>query len=179
MKSIQLLLVAICCPILAFTQNITGLWSGTLYNDSTGLKHQYEVGITIENGRYTGYSHTSFIIDQKKYFGLKKVKVKIAGDGKVIIEDAELLLNDYPVEANRNVRQLNVLDFNTIEDVETMAGPFVTNRTKTYLPLTGKVELKKNKNTSYSDLVARLQQMSSGVEQRFVQNVGNPMVKND
>jgi len=179
MKSIQLLLVAFCCPILVFTQDIAGIWKGTLYNDSTGLKHHYEVGITMENGRYVGYSHTSFIIDQKKYFGLKKVKVKIASDGKVIIEDAELLLNDYPVEANKNIRQLNVLDFTIMGDFEILSGPFVTNRTKTYLPLTGKVELKKNKNTIQSDLITRLQQLGKGLEQVFAQNTGEPVVKND
>lgn len=179
MKSIQLLLVAFCCPILAFSQDITGLWAGTLYNDSTKQEHHYEVGITIENGKYVAYSHTWFYIDEKKYFGLKKVKVRIAGDGKVIIEDAALLLNDYPMEAHKNVRQLNVLDFVSNSDQETLGGDFVTNRTKTYAPLTGKVMLKKSKNAIQSDLVARLQQLGKGLEQAFVPHISEPIVKND
>jgi hypothetical protein len=179
MKSIQLLVVAFCLPILAFSQDITGLWTGTLYNDSTKNEHNYEIGIVLENGRYIGYSHTWFIIDEKKYFGLKKVKVKIAPDGKVIIEDAALLLNDYPLEAHKNVRQLNVLDLGSSGELETLNGPFVTNRTKTYVPLTGKVQLKKVKNTIQSELVSRLQQLGKGFEQAFVQNTGEPLVKND
>lgn len=179
MKSIQLLLVAFCCPILGFSQDITGLWTGTLYNDSTKQEHNYEVGITMENGKYVGYSHTWFYIDQKRYFGLKKVKVRIASDGKVIIEDAALLLNDYPIEAHKNVRQLNVLDFSSNGDQEILGGDFVTNRTKTYVPLTGKVQLKKSKNSIQSDLVARLQQLGKGIELAFVQKTGDPIVKND
>jgi hypothetical protein len=179
MKSIQLLFLAFCLPLLAFNQDITGLWTGTLYSDSTHQEYHYEVGIMQENGRYVGYSHTWFIIDEKPYFGLKKVKVKIATDGKVILEDGDLLLNDYPQEAHKKVRQLNVLDFKGNTEAATLNGLFVTNRTKTYVPLTGKVQLIKTQSTIQSNLLARLQQLGKGLEQAFMLQPVEAIVKND
>jgi hypothetical protein len=179
MKSIQLLLLTFGLPLIAFSQDITGLWAGTLYSDSTRQEYHYEVGITQENGRYVGYSHTWFIIDEKQYFGLKKVKVKIAVDGKVVIEDGDLLLSDYPLEANKNVRQLNVLDFNGDAESVTLNGLFVTNRTKTYVPLTGKVQLTKRRNSIQSNLIARLQQLGKGFEDPFMPQSVEAIVKND
>jgi hypothetical protein len=179
MKSIQLLFLAFCLPLISFSQNITGLWAGTLYNDSTQQEYHYEVGITQENGRYVGYSHTWFIVNEKQYFGLKKVKVKIAADGKVVIEDGDLLLNDYPLEAHKNIRQLNVLDFNEDAEAVTLNGLFVTNRTKTYVPLTGKVQLTKRRNNIQSNLIARLQQLGKGFEVPFMPQSGEAIVKND
>ncbi|MBC7936846.1 MAG: hypothetical protein H7Y86_15975 [Rhizobacter sp.] len=178
MKLIKLMLLAFCCPFAALCQDITGLWAGTLYNDSTRQYHQYEIGITRENGKYTGFSHTWFMIDNKKYFGVKKLKVRIAGDGKIIIEDGELMLNNYPVQPNKNVRQLNILDLQTNGDEIALNGPFVTNRTKEFLPLTGQISLKKKSNFSQSDLVPHLQQISSGQDLSFISESTAPMVRN-
>jgi len=178
MKLIKLMLLAFCCPLAALCQDITGLWTGTLYNDSTRQYHQYEIGITKENGKYTGFSHTWFMIDNKKYFGVKKLKVRIAADGKVIVEDGELMLNNYPVQPNKNVRQLNILDLQTSGSETALSGPFVTNRTKEFLPLTGQISLKKKSNFSQSDLVPHLQHITNGQDLSFVSGSAAPLVKN-
>lgn len=179
MKLMKLMLLAFCCPVSVFCQDITGLWTGTLYNDSTQQYHQYEIGISKENGKYTGFSHTWFMIDNKRYFGVKKLKVRIAGDGKIVIEDGDLLLNNYPVQPNKNVRQLNVLNLETNGNETAMNGPFVTNRTKEFSPLTGQVSLKKKSNISQSDLVPHLQNISKGQELSFISESAAPLVKNE
>jgi hypothetical protein len=179
MKSLKISLLVFLCPLSAFCQDITGLWTGTIYNDSTQQYHQYEVGISKENGRYTGYSHTWFMIDNKKYFGVKKLKVRVAANGKIIIEDGELLLNNYPVQPNKNVRQLNVLDMEQKSGDLVLNGLFETNRTKEFLPLTGKVSLTKRIGVSQSDLVLHLQNITKGETLSFVSETASSLVKNE
>lgn len=149
-------LVALCFPVFAFCQDITGLWKGTMYNDSTKKALPYEVLITKVNGKYAGYSHSWFAINDKNYYGIKKIKVHVAKDGKIIIQDAELIDNNYPVRPD-NVSQLDVLDFTDGASETTLGGPFVTNRTKTYKELTGQINVKKVSMLSDSELLTYLQ----------------------
>lgn len=178
MKFIKLMAVAVCCPLIALCQDITGLWAGTLYNDSTQQYHQYEIGISKENGKYSGYSHTWFMIDGKKYFGVKKIKVRVASDGKIIAEDGELMLNNYPVQPNKDVKQLNILDFVNKGTELTLTGEFVTNRTKKFAPLTGRIQLKKKDSYVHSDLVPHLQSIMKGQELSFVSETAQSLVNN-
>jgi hypothetical protein len=164
MKQFRLIMLAFACPLALFSQDITGLWSGTLFNDSTQQNHQYEIGICKEKGKYVAYSHTWFMIEGKKYYGLKKVKVRIAGDGKIVVQDDELISNNYPIAPNKNVRQLNILSFSSIGTTPMMEGPFVTSRTKDYNELTGHINLTRKGDFTGSDLVTRLEQIGQGIE---------------
>jgi len=75
-----LIIVLALAPFASFAQqaDITGLWKGTMYNDTTQKFYRYEVGISKEKNGYSGFSHTWFIIGDTQYFGVKKVKVSIA-----------------------------------------------------------------------------------------------------
>ena len=160
MKYFIPLMVAICCPFSVFCQDITGLWKGTMFNDSTQQDLPYEVVINKENGKYAGYSHSWFLIEGKKYYGIKKIKVRVAKDGKVILQDAELIDNNYPVSPD-NVAQLNVLDITSSGGETTLNGPFVTHRTKNYTALTGRINIKRV-NASTESLLTSYLQKSSG-----------------
>jgi hypothetical protein len=142
MKYLVLAIIAFCIPAFGFCQDITGLWKGTMYNDSTQKSLPYEVYITKDNGKYSGISHSWFLVNGKEYYGIKKVKVRIAKDGKIVIQDASLIENNYPVNPD-NVNQLNVLELGNNNNETVMNGPFATNRTKTYGELTGSISIKK------------------------------------
>ena len=161
MKHLVYLLVAICCPMFVFCQDITGLWKGTIYNDSTQQFLQYEIYISKVKGKYTGYSNTCFLIDDKTYYGIKKINVRFAKDGKIIMQDAELLEHNYPVIPNKNVYQLNVLDLSNTNDESTLDGLFVTNRSKDFHALTGHVSIKRVDHLSGSYLTLYLQNNNS------------------
>ena len=143
MKHLIHVIVAICCPMMVFCQDITGLWKGTMYNDSTKQSLEYEIVINKENGKYSGYSHTSYVIDGTKYFGVKKINVRIAKDGKIVMQDAKWIENNYTGEQSKDVIQLNVLDLATSGDQSFMDGLFITNRTKGHHTLTGRLSIKK------------------------------------
>lgn len=148
--------------------DITGLWKGTMYNDTTKQYYKYEVGISKEKGKYSGFSHTYFLFEDKQYYGVKKVKIKMAEDGKIIIEDDGLIANNYPVQPNKNVRQLNVLTLDAGNSIMTLTGPFSTNRTKDYHSLTGFINLQRKNDFWQSALVPHLQELGKEKDLSFV-----------
>ncbi len=164
-------------PLTVFAQDITGLWKGTLYNDTTRQFYKYEIGISKEKDKFTGFSHTWFILDDKQYFGVKKVKIKVAADGKIIVEDDGLISNNYPVAPNKNVRQLNVLTLDADGEVMTLTGPYSTNRTKEYHSLTGSVSLQRKNDFWQSALVPHLQELGKEQELSFVKEETESMAR--
>lgn len=160
MKNITLVMVALCFPIFAFCQDITGLWKGTLFNDSTQQTLDYEIVISKKNGKYSGFSYTWFQVNDKKYYGIKKINVRVAKDGKIIMQDASLVENNYPVPPSKNIIQLNVLDLASAGDETSLNGLFVTNRSKEFRELTGRVNIKKANPLSLSYLMQYLQKIS-------------------
>lgn len=179
MKKIKFLFLTLCCPLAIFCQDITGLWTGTLHNDSTGLDYQYEIGITNEKGKFEGFSHTWFTIEGQQYFGVKKLKIRIAKDGKIVILDDELLVSNYPVSAHKDVHQLNILDFREDNGEKVLDGPFVTNRTKEFKPLTGYISIVKRKDISKSDLIPHLKNIDQKIDWSFLNTNAEPLAKNE
>ena len=143
-------------PLFIFSQDITGLWQGTMYNDSTKQSLPYEVLIKKENGKYTGFSYSWFLIGGKEYYGIRKVKVSVAKDGKIVIKDASLIENNYPVQPDKNVHQLNVLDLVSGENEISLDGLFVTNLTKQFGEATGHINIKRIDSFSESSLMSYL-----------------------
>lgn len=146
-------------PLLAQT-DITGLWKGTIYHDSTQKTLSYEVGISdAGKGRLSGYSHTFFIIDDERYYGIKDIKIKEAKDGKIVIEDEELISNNYPIKPPKGIHAIYVLDLIITPDSMILKGGFETNRTKEYHKATGKVYLSRKNDFKQSALVPHLQEL--------------------
>ena len=155
MKPLIAILAILCCPVFAFCQDITGLWKGSLYNNDTQQTLQYEVLVSKnDHGKYTGVSHTWFVINDKKYYGIKKVDVRIAKDGKIVLQDAELIANNYPDLSAKPASQLNVLDLSNPGEDASLEGGFRTIRTKEYaVSMTGHINLKKTSVLAQSDLL--------------------------
>ncbi len=149
--------------------DLTGLWKGTIYNDTTKMYYRYEIGISNEKGKLTGFSHTWFIQDDKQYYGVKKIKVAIK-DGKLITQDNGLIANNYPVPPDKGVYQLNVLELQIADSVLKLSGPFTTNRTKKFRPLTGTVSLQRKNDYWNSSLVPHLKELGVSNELSFVED---------
>jgi hypothetical protein len=170
-KRLILFLLASFCAGQLFAQSepdITGLWKGTMYNDTTKQFLKYEIAISENKGRLSGYTHTYFILDDKEYHGVKKAKIK-RKDGKIIVEDVELIANNYPVPPAKGVRQLDVLTLEIKDGVMTLSGPFSTNRTKVYHSLTGSISVQRKTNFKQSALVPHLEELGLAENLSFVQ----------
>lgn len=179
-KAIMALILVFPFAANAQEKDITGLWKGTLFNDTTQKYYKYEIGISREKGgKYSGFSHTWFLIGDTQYFGVKRVTVKIAGDGKIIVEDNGLIANNYPIPPNKGVRQLNVLTLDASDSIMTLTGPFSTNRTKDYHVLTGSISLQRKNDFWQSSLVPHLQELGKDEELSFVKEEKQLLAKAD
>jgi hypothetical protein len=158
-------LIIVCCAFLFSSQSfaqsspdMTGLWTGLMFNDTTELNYRYEIAISEKNGKLIGYSQTFFILDGKEYWGVKKIRITIEDD-KVITQDLKLLDNNYPIKPPKGVYVLNVLNFQITNDVMVLKGVFSTNRTKEYAPATGYIHVEKKIEYKESPLVKQLKVM--------------------
>lgn len=163
------ILLILSNSLLAQTEpDITGLWKGTMYNDSTGKFLKYEIAISENKGKLYGYTHTYFIVDDKEFHGVKKAKVK-RKDDKIIVEDDGLIANNYPIPPAKGIRQMDVLTLEIKDGLMILSGPFKTNRTKDYLPLTGFIKVERKTNFRQSALVPHLEELGLADNLSFVQ----------
>jgi len=158
-------------------RDITGLWKGYMYNDTTKLNYRYEIAISENSkGKLSGFSHTYFILDDKEYHGLKKIKIKRDGD-EVITEDVELIVNNYPIKPPKGVHVLNTLKFEIKDSVMVLSGLFKTNRTREYAPATGFIQVERKNDFRQSALIPHLQELGLAKELSFVQEEKIPEAK--
>ncbi|HMK02656.1 MAG TPA: hypothetical protein VK489_00610 [Ferruginibacter sp.] len=166
----------ICCilffppHVFAQEQDLTGLWKGYMYNDTTQLNYKYEIAISERKGKLKGFSHTYFIFENKEYHVVKKIKFK-RDDDKLIVEDVEMIANNYPEARPKGVRQLTVLNFEMKGDVMILAGLFSTNRTKQYASATGYIHVERKSDFRQSALIPHLQELGLAEELSFVESV--------
>ena len=149
-------------PLHLFAQqqpDITGLWKGELYDDTTKQYIYYELAISDDNGKLSGYSYSEFNGDNGKEIGLKTIKIK-RKDNKIIIEDVELIANTYTIAPAKKVEKILVLSLTTQDSILAMSGKWITNRTRDYHQVTGTVEVKrKNDNWKEEPLTKKLEEM--------------------
>src|SRR5258708_36109492 len=109
MKKYQLIqlsfLLFLLMPLrLSAQEDITGLWKGALYDDSTRQYLPYEIVISGDGNKLTGYSYTVFKGAKGDEIGVKKIWIK-RKDDKIIIEDIYLVTNTYAVAVSKQVRK--------------------------------------------------------------------------
>lgn len=165
MKTIFILFLL---PLKLFAQDITGVWTGTIFNDTTQQTISYQVAISEYKGRLSGYSHTIFIIDNKENVGVKSINIKKKKE-KFFIEDDALIWNNYPEPPPKGVKMYSLLDLSFKDSLMILNGIFNTNRTKTYRPLTGTVHLEKVNNFSQTKLITKLNELDVSKSLSFLQ----------
>lgn len=156
MRNLVIAIVILCSPLTVLCQDISGLWSGTIQNDSTQESLKYEIFISKTKGKFSGYSQTWFLVNDQQYYGIKKINVRIAKDGKIVIQDGALVEKNYPQAPAKNVIQLNVLSLVTGQNETSLDGIFVTNSSKSYTGLTGRISIKKADGYQESTLMKYL-----------------------
>ena len=143
-----------------------------MFNDTTQLNYRYEIAISEEKGKLFGFSHTFFILGDKEYHGVKRIKIKRDGN-EITTEDVELIANNYPINPPKGVHMRNILKFEMKDTVMILSGMFTTNRTREYSPATGYVHVERKKDYSQSALVPHLQQLGLINELSFLNEENN------
>lgn len=159
MKRIFFVIVTLL-SLSAGSQTISGLYSGTLYNDTTKLLQQYQLALSEYRGKITGYSYTTFVLNDTFYYGIRSIKALVK-DEKLFVEDDKMLVNNFPEAPAKGVKRLTVISLAPEQDtITSLSGRWETNRTKKWLPVTGSVDLKRDNDSSQSALIGHLKELN-------------------
>lgn len=142
------------------SQVVSGLYSGTLYNDTTKMLQKYEVALSEYRGKITGYSYTTFVANDTFYYGVRSVTA-IKKDGNLIIEDEKMLANNFP-EISRKVRRISTIPLNEIntDTITNLKGRWETTRTKNFYSVPGSLDLQRDTDSSQSALIMHLRDLN-------------------
>ncbi len=159
MKNLYFLVLLLAFPFVLSAQNIHGLWSGTLVNDSTHRTQNFELGLSEYRGKITGYTYTTFIDNDTFYYSIKRIKAE-RKDGKLVIEDVEMVANNFPEKAAKHVKQTTTFPLINDTTIDITKGRWGTNQTKKYYSIGGSASIKEQEEEKESDLLAHLQEMN-------------------
>jgi hypothetical protein len=158
MKNLYLAALLLAFPFILLAQNIHGLWSGTLVNDSTHRMQNFELGLSEYRGKITGYTYTTFIENDTFYYSVKRIKAE-RKDGKLVIEDVEMVGNNFPERAAKHVKQITTFPLINDTTIDISNGRWSTTQTKKYYSINGSAKIKEQEEEKESDLLAHLQEM--------------------
>jgi hypothetical protein len=158
MKNLYLSALLLAFPFILLAQNIHGLWSGTLANDSTHRTQNFELGLSEYRGKITGYTYTTFIENDTFYYSVKRIRAE-RKDGKLVIEDVEMVGNNFPERAAKHVKQITTFPLINDTTIDITNGRWSTTQTKKYYSIRGSAKIKEQEEEKESDLIAHLQEM--------------------
>lgn len=141
----------------ASEKDITGIWKGTVISRELNLP--YELIITRQNGVLTGYSHTTFTVRGEEIVSVKKLVVKFKKD-HIVIEDEDLLFNNFNEEAPKKIKQTNKVTLETSGKVWRLYGTFEARAPRMLKPAEGTVELEKKDDPADSKLYSKLGELN-------------------
>ena len=154
----KFLFIILLFPVQLFAQNISGVWKGNLYNDTTKQFMPYELAIDDDNGKLNGYSYTVFLIDSIKMEGVKTVKIKNKDD-QFFIEDNKLIFDNYIEPPAKGVRMFSIVTYSKNDTAEILSGSWNTNATNEYSPLTGTILLQKKRPQRQIAIIEKLDEI--------------------
>lgn len=157
MKNTLLLLLTLAGHT-AFSQVVSGLYTGTLRNDSTGKEQQYELALSEYRGKITGYSYTTFVRNDSLFYSIKRVKGS-RKEKEILVEDESMIANNFPEKPAKGVRQVNHIALTNEDTLRTVTGTWETTRTKIYYSLSGKSEMALVNDSLHSSLIAHLKEL--------------------
>ena len=162
-------------PVKLFSQDITGVWTGHIQTMGTQLP--FEIVISQNNDKLSGYSLTTFTINGSENTGIKSIRLKNKS-GNIFIEDEEMIYNDYSTPPKRVKLTANLL-LSEKNAAPTLTGNFKTRamdfRTSDNLSYSGTIELVKQTATAKTKLMSMLEKLNLLGNLSFVQPTINKM----
>lgn len=171
MKPIKLIALFLLFPLAFFGQKqLTGLWIGTMNNDSstTRKEQSFEIALTEYRGKVYGYSRSEFIINDTLYYILKRVKGTIDGDS-CEVKDDEILSYNFRGKLDKGVKVITTFHMNKLDSTWSLDGSWKTAKTKKYYSLTGGISLKEENDISQSKIFPHLEELNLAKDVPFYQ----------
>jgi hypothetical protein len=180
MKNLYLFVSLLVSPFGLLAQNIHGIWSGTMVNDTLKVVQNFELGLGEYRGKITGYTYQTYIIEDTFYYSVKRVRAE-RKDGFLVVEDVERIADNFPDKAARKVRMTAKFPLINDTTINFLKGHWNTNQTKVYYSVGGNVHLQRLQDEKESDLLAHLQEINVKTDLAVRQKQDNkdePVAKN-
>lgn len=142
----------------AQTPDITGVWTGLLYVDSTKALLPFEMVFSEEKGKVTGFSRIVFEHEGKKEVGLRDITAKFE-KGQWVIEDDDFIESDFSVHVPRRIKKTMLADITENDTAMIMKTTWSTQRTRIFLAATGSGTFYKKKDYRETAIFQRLEQL--------------------
>ncbi|HTD93095.1 MAG TPA: hypothetical protein VK644_04765 [Chitinophagaceae bacterium] len=178
MKTCKLLFLFIFLPLVFHAQHsLTGLWTGSLSNDSSTIRkdQSYEIALTQYKEKVYGYTRTTFIVHDTLFYMVKRVKGTIDGD-VCEIKDDEILSNNFPGRIDKGVKVTTTFRMNKQDTTWYLAGDWKTNKTKNFYSISGKIALKEETNLDNSKLFPHLEELKVANDVAFYKASKTPPI---
>jgi hypothetical protein len=177
MRFIFTLALLLSAHILS-AQVISGLYSGTLGNDSTQKEQRYELALSEYRGKITGYSYTTFLRNDSLFYGVKKVKAT-RKNNQLVVEDDKMIVNNFPESPAKGVHQTNYIQLTNEDTLRFASGKWQTNRTKIYYAIGGSVDLQLSNDSAHSALIGHLKELNIISQPKYETAVAKVKVEED
>jgi hypothetical protein len=154
------LLILFLLPVQVFAQDITGVWTGFLQIGDSSLP--YELTITGNDNKLSGYSMLVFTFNGVENVGIKTMQLKVKR-ASISIEDGELIYDNYTTES-RKVKLYGNLVWVGRDTNMTLVGSFSTRsmdmRALNENSFKGTIRLQRKGPFAKTKLVSKLNEMN-------------------
>lgn len=149
-------------------QSLTGLWTGSLSQDSTSVRkdQSFEIALTEYKGKVYGYSCSEFLVNDTLYYIVKRVKGTIQ-DSICEVTDDEIIAYNFRGRLDKGVKVTSTFRRNRNDSSWYLDGSWKTNATRKYYSVTGKIKLKEEKDLSLSKVFPHLEELKLADELAF------------
>ncbi len=166
-KQFNLLVIFLLSPLFFFAQTLTGLWTGSLSNDSTTNRkdQSFEIVLTEYKDKVYGYSRSEFIVNDTLYYIVKRVKGTIVRatdtDAEDICEvsDDEIVAYNFRGKLDKGIKVTSTFRRSQSDSAWHLDGKWKTNATKKYYAVSGKVGLAEEKDLTASKIFPHLEEL--------------------
>lgn len=168
MKKPVLFSILLFFPLFFFGQQLSGLWIGNVSNDSNTVRkdESFEIALSEYKGKVYGYSRSTFMVNDTLYYIVKRVKGVIDGDICEVTDD-HVISHNFPGKPEKKVKVTSTFRRNEADSTWYLEGDWKTNKTKKYYAVSGKVDLKEEKDYSLSKLFPHLEELQLDKEMPF------------
>ena len=144
----------------AYGQDVSGLYAGTLINDSLKMVQNYELALSEYKGKITGYSYITFVAKDTFYYNIKRIKAT-KENGKLIVQDVAMLYHNHPKGPDKGVHLINVISLPAQDTITDLKGLWKTTESKKhgFYSISGNLDLGRDNDSSHSALIHHLKEL--------------------
>lgn len=178
--SLWLTIFLLFTPLFFHAQSLTGLWVGSLHNDSSTVRkdQSFEIALTEYKGKVYGYSRSEFIVNDTLYYIMKRVKGTIEGDICEVTDD-EIISYNFRGKLDKGIKVTSTFRRNKNDSTWYLDGTWKTNANRKYYSVSGKVKLEEEKDLTASKIFPHLEELKKADDVAFYKErkEGPPVVK--